>query len=216
MIVELVRVSLADKVSLREWRNDPSVSQWMYTNHEIGEEEHNAWFDAMLADESKVYWKIVADGVAVGSVFLTGISSQGKSVQLDSGVYVTQTIGQHSIASYSMDNLAVQQGYQQSFWNSLINSNEEFNVDITFYPNPTIDDVNVHISGMDKKVMISVFSEKGDLVHRKEQQIQDLSRLTEIDLSLQSTGTYILQTSGEQVNQCLFAAEFSVVVLRLQ
>jgi len=79
VIVELVRVSLADKVSLREWRNDPSVSQWMYTNHEIGEEEHNAWFDAMLADESKVYWKIVADGVAVGSVFLTGISSQGKS-----------------------------------------------------------------------------------------------------------------------------------------
>ena len=81
MIVELVRVSLADKVSLREWRNDPAVSQWMYTNHEIGEKEHNAWFDAMLADESKVYWKIVADGVAVGSVFLTGVSSQEKSCE---------------------------------------------------------------------------------------------------------------------------------------
>ena len=53
------------------------------------------------------------------------ISSQGESVQLDSGVYVTQTIGQHSIATNSMDNLTVQQGYQQSFWNSLINSNEE-------------------------------------------------------------------------------------------
>jgi UDP-4-amino-4,6-dideoxy-N-acetyl-beta-L-altrosamine N-acetyltransferase len=77
--VELVRVSLTDKASLREWRNDPSVSQWMYTNHEIGEDEHNAWFDAMLADASKVYWKIVADGVEVGSVFLTGVSSQGSS-----------------------------------------------------------------------------------------------------------------------------------------
>ena len=50
------------------------------------------------------------------------ISSQGKSVELDSGIYVTQTIGQHSIASYSIDNLTVQQGYQQSFWSSLINS----------------------------------------------------------------------------------------------
>ncbi len=81
MIVELVRVSLDDKASLREWRNDPSVSKWMYTNHQIGEEEHNSWFDAMLADPSKVYWKIVADGVAVGSVFLTGVSSQGSSCE---------------------------------------------------------------------------------------------------------------------------------------
>jgi UDP-4-amino-4,6-dideoxy-N-acetyl-beta-L-altrosamine N-acetyltransferase len=53
----------------------------MYTNHEIGEAEHYAWFDAMLADVSKVYWKIVADGVAVGAVFLTGVSSQGSSCE---------------------------------------------------------------------------------------------------------------------------------------
>jgi UDP-4-amino-4,6-dideoxy-N-acetyl-beta-L-altrosamine N-acetyltransferase len=53
----------------------------MYTNHEIGEEEHHVWFDAMLADASKVYWKIVTDGVAVGSVFLTGVSGQGKSCE---------------------------------------------------------------------------------------------------------------------------------------
>ena len=81
MIVELVRVSLADKASLREWRNKPEVTRWGYSNHVISEEEHNAWFDAMLADVSKVYWKIVADGVAVGSVFLTGVSSQGSSCE---------------------------------------------------------------------------------------------------------------------------------------
>ena len=77
------------------------------------------------------------------------ISSQGESVELDSGIYVTQTIGQHSVASYSIDNLTVQQGYQQSFWNSLINTNEEFNVDITFYPNPTIDYVNFNFSNLE-------------------------------------------------------------------
>jgi len=81
MIVELVRISLADKAPLREWRNEPAVSKWMYTNHEIGEEEHSVWFDAMLADESKVYWKIVADGVAVGAILLTGVSSQGSSCE---------------------------------------------------------------------------------------------------------------------------------------
>ena len=81
MIVELVRISSADKASLREWRNDPAVSKWMYTNHEIGEDEHSAWFDKMHADSSKVYWKIVVDGSAVGTVFLTGISDQGNTCE---------------------------------------------------------------------------------------------------------------------------------------
>ena len=81
MIVEIKRISPADKASLRQWRNDPAVSKWMYTNHEIGEDEHNAWFDAMLADTSKVYWKIVVDGISVGAIFLTGISGAEKSCE---------------------------------------------------------------------------------------------------------------------------------------
>jgi len=81
MIVAIERISQSDKASLLQWRNDPAVSKWMYTNHEIGEAEHHAWFDSMLIDSSKVYWKIVADGVAVGAVFLTGVSDDGKSCE---------------------------------------------------------------------------------------------------------------------------------------
>ena len=81
MIVAIERISQGDKASLLQWRNDPAVSKWMYTNHEIGEAEHNAWFDTMLADASKVYWKIVADDVAVGAIFLTGVSSKGSSCE---------------------------------------------------------------------------------------------------------------------------------------
>ena len=53
MIVTIERISQGDKSSLRQWRNEPAVSKWMYTNHEIGEDEHSAWFDNMLADSSK-------------------------------------------------------------------------------------------------------------------------------------------------------------------
>ena len=81
MIVAIERISQGDKASLLQWRNDPAVSKWMYTNHEIGEAEHNAWFDTMLADASKVYWKIVVDGVAVGAIFLTSISDQGSTCE---------------------------------------------------------------------------------------------------------------------------------------
>ena len=79
MIVATKRISQSDKASLRQWRNDPEVTRWGYSNHVIGEAEHNAWFDAMLVDASKVYWKIVVDGIAVGAIFLTSISDQGST-----------------------------------------------------------------------------------------------------------------------------------------
>ena len=49
--------------------------------------------------------------------------------------------------------------------------------------------------------MVSIFSEKGDLVTRKEQQVQDLSRLVEIDLTSQSTGIYIVVMEGKTVRK---------------
>jgi len=73
--------------------------------------------------------------------------------------------------------------------------------DIMYYPNPTQSDVNVHVSGKDTRVMVSVFSEKGDLIYSKEQSIQDLSRKTYIDLSLQITGTYIVVMEGKTVRK---------------
>ena len=73
--------------------------------------------------------------------------------------------------------------------------------DIMYYPNPTQKDVNVHVSGEDTRVMVSVFSEKGDLIYSKEQQIQDFSRKTHIDLSLQITGTYIVVMEGKTVRK---------------
>ena len=86
MIVALERIVRADRASLRTWRNDPAVSKWMYTNHELSEAEHNSWFGNMITDDSKVYWKIVADDVAVGAVFLTGIAPDADAC--DWGMYL--------------------------------------------------------------------------------------------------------------------------------
>ena len=73
--------------------------------------------------------------------------------------------------------------------------------DIHYYPNPTPSDVSVHVSGEDTRVLVSVFSEKGDLIYSKEQQIQDFSRKTNIDLSLQITGTYLVVMEGPTVRK---------------
>jgi UDP-4-amino-4,6-dideoxy-N-acetyl-beta-L-altrosamine N-acetyltransferase len=85
-MIELLRVNSSDKQLLFNWRNQVSVNQWMFTNHLISETEHGTWFDNMLVDASKLYWKIVVDGIAVGVVFLTGISELGKECSF--GMYL--------------------------------------------------------------------------------------------------------------------------------
>ena len=127
------------------------------------------------------------------------ISSQGQSVELDSGIYVTQTIGQHSIASYSIDNLTVQQGYQQSFWNSLINTNEEFNVDITFYPNPTIDYVNFNFSNLESSDLnVLVFDYAGRVLITTKIDIENYK--TKLDLSSLPSGSYLIYLNTNKFN----------------
>ena len=127
------------------------------------------------------------------------ISSQGESVELDSGIYVTQTIGQHSVASYSVDNLTIQQGYQQSFWNSLINSNEEFNVDITFYPNPTIDYVNFNFSNLESSDLnVLVFDYAGRVLITTKIDIENYK--TKLDLSSLPSGSYLIYLNTNKFN----------------
>ncbi len=73
--------------------------------------------------------------------------------------------------------------------------------EIQYYPNPTIKDVNVHVSGKDKRVLVSVYSIKGELIYSREQEIKDFSRLTEIDLASQITGTYVVVMESETVRK---------------
>ena len=73
--------------------------------------------------------------------------------------------------------------------------------DIHYYPNPTNNDVKVHVGGVDEKVTVSVYTSAGVLVYTKEQDIADMSRKTAIDLSKQVTGTYIVVLDSKTVRK---------------
>ena len=73
--------------------------------------------------------------------------------------------------------------------------------DIHYYPNPTTNDVKVHVGGEDTRVKVSVFSEKGDLIYTKYQDIADVSRKTNIDLVNQVPGTYIVILESKKVRK---------------
>ena len=73
--------------------------------------------------------------------------------------------------------------------------------DIHYYPNPTEGDVKVHVGGEDTRVKVSMFSEKGNLIYTRYQDIADVSRKTNIDLVNQVPGTYIVILESKTVRK---------------
>ncbi|MBN1661427.1 MAG: UDP-4-amino-4,6-dideoxy-N-acetyl-beta-L-altrosamine N-acetyltransferase [Anaerolineae bacterium] len=67
-MIQLRDVQSKDKELLRQWRNKPEVSKYMYTDHHITAEEHDRWFEHALHDPSRRYWIIVCDQIDVGLV----------------------------------------------------------------------------------------------------------------------------------------------------
>ncbi|MCC9595857.1 MULTISPECIES: UDP-4-amino-4,6-dideoxy-N-acetyl-beta-L-altrosamine N-acetyltransferase [unclassified Rubrivivax] len=57
-----------DVETMRQWRNDPRVRANMYTQHEIGEAEHRAWWERTRASPAHRYFVAMLDGKACGVV----------------------------------------------------------------------------------------------------------------------------------------------------
>ena len=162
-----------------------------------GEPEYEQCFDVLIEEPDRIsaYIDIDVDN-KTSSFQLSG--SDNYNIDINGTVY---NVKQDRFTAKLPTGLNIIKVYTDLDCQGIIEKEVFISEEILYYPNPTINDVNVHISGMDKKVMISVFSEKGDLVLRKEQQVQDLSRLTEIDISLQNTGTYIVVMEGKTVRK---------------
>ncbi|QXZ53529.1 UDP-4-amino-4,6-dideoxy-N-acetyl-beta-L-altrosamine N-acetyltransferase [Caulobacter vibrioides] len=71
--VRLRNLVESDRERLLIWRNSPDVSAYMYSDHKIGHEEHDHWFDVARHDPRRRYWIIEADGEPVGLANLADI-----------------------------------------------------------------------------------------------------------------------------------------------
>lgn len=61
----------ADLTLVRSWRNHETVRRYMYTQHEISEAEHRAWFAAASKDQARHLLIMERTGVALGFIHFT-------------------------------------------------------------------------------------------------------------------------------------------------
>lgn len=64
-----------DSARVLAWRNSPQVSAYMYSDHQISQEEHDRWLAGALGAADRRYWIIEADGAPVGLANLARIDT---------------------------------------------------------------------------------------------------------------------------------------------
>ena len=144
------------------------------------------------------------------------ISSQGKTSAVDNLV-VTQTIGQQSIiGSYNVKNFYYNQGFQQPFWNRLIQSNQpEFSAN--FFPNPFVSEITFRFTNLnDESFKITIFDTAGRLVYQSEQSLNDNDLLLDLEnLSKEIEDLFAVEMEGASVAQVAKQEKIPFQIIRV-
>lgn len=122
------------------------------------------------------------------------MGAQGGSVNLDNSYTVRFSVGQQSVTGTSSGSVVVQQGFQQSNWNKIIEQNT-ISIVTTVYPNPFVDSVKFSFSkSPGKSLDVVVFDLLGRLVYSNN--IINESNQISIDLKNLSSAEYFVKISA--------------------
>ena len=74
--VELVPLRAEHLEMVREWRNSPEVSQFMYNTNYIEPEQQKAWFERIKMDSTQHHFLVLFGKTAVGAVSVSEVSKR--------------------------------------------------------------------------------------------------------------------------------------------
>jgi hypothetical protein len=66
---------------IREWRNSPEVSKYMYSDNFISAEDQKRWFERIKRDKNSKYWVINFENQDIGLVYLNNINKHLNSCE---------------------------------------------------------------------------------------------------------------------------------------
>ena len=75
MSLRLRLLAPEDSARVLAWRNSPQVSAYMYSDHQISQDEHDRWLTAALGAPDRRYWIIETGGAPVGLANLARIDT---------------------------------------------------------------------------------------------------------------------------------------------
>ncbi len=78
MDVKLIPLEETDLEMVRQWRNLPEVSEYMYTDANITEEEQKKWYTRVKNDPTQTYWIIEYNETKLGLVSIYNIKQNFK------------------------------------------------------------------------------------------------------------------------------------------
>lgn len=120
------------------------------------------------------------------------IASQGASNVLSNGIFISQSIGQQSITGNYKGDVSLNQGFQQSQWNSLISSNPPKLISTLIYPNPFLSTIYFQFSEpVLQPIAVAIFDVAGKLVHATTKSA--LNSILQLDLQNLAVGVYFVR-----------------------
>lgn len=133
--IELVPLAEEDIELVREWRNSPEVSQYMYTEDTISREQQEKWFRKIQQEETSKYWMIKYDNEKIGVANLADIDKRNSKCfwgfYLGNSSIRGQGIGakiEFNVLSYVFEELKLNKlcGEVFSFNEKVVNMHEKF------------------------------------------------------------------------------------------
>tara|TARA_S200000501_G_scaffold359550_1_gene385617 strand:+ start:179 stop:673 length:495 start_codon:yes stop_codon:yes gene_type:complete len=129
------------------------------------------------------------------------ILSQGATSNLESGLIISQSIGQESvIGNFSNDNVKIIQGFQQPFWTRLIsNSSSVIPIEITHFPNPITDNLNLSFYNYDMgELILSIYDYSGRILMKRNISVESGKSI--VDLTILPSGSFLMGLQNDKIN----------------
>ncbi|MFN3711888.1 MAG: UDP-4-amino-4,6-dideoxy-N-acetyl-beta-L-altrosamine N-acetyltransferase [Alishewanella aestuarii] len=85
LLKNFINLDQEEREMVRRWRNHPEVRRWMYSDHEISQEEHARFIENLKRDEKNFYYLVYKGDIPIGVISLTRIDFKNRNAYW--GVY---------------------------------------------------------------------------------------------------------------------------------
>ncbi|MCT7486755.1 UDP-4-amino-4,6-dideoxy-N-acetyl-beta-L-altrosamine N-acetyltransferase [Aliarcobacter cryaerophilus] len=87
-LINFTDLSNDEKKIILEWRNNPNIKKWMYTQDDINLENHLNFIDSLKNSKEKLYFLVKKEDENIGVIYFTNLTKK----EVYFGLYANPTI----------------------------------------------------------------------------------------------------------------------------